>query len=202
MRRNDTTNRSRRHGSVREAAVAWLLLLLSAVAAPAAVAQESATGPDQGAGEGRLLGRVVEASSGNPIPSAEVQVAGGPSTVTDLNGRFIFRSIPAGVVDVTVQALGHASKTVRGVRVSVGEMTTLDISLQEQAITLDAIRVTAEREQGSTSYLLDERRTADGMVESVGSQEIGRRPDSDAADVAQRMAGVTVAEVRLRAGPL
>lgn len=140
------------------------------------------------------MGRVVDASTGEPISSAQVQVVDGPSTVTDLNGRFIFRSIPSGVVDVTVQALGHATKTVTGVRVSADAITTLDISLEEQAIALDAIRVTAEREQGSISYLLDARRTADGMVESVGSQEIGRRPDSDAADVAQRMAGVTVAD--------
>lgn len=194
MRMNNTKNRSRWHGAVREAGCAGLFLMVLAIAASPAVALQSPMEPDHGAGQGRLLGRVVEASTGNPVPSAQVQVEGGPSTVTDLNGRFIFRSIPPGVVDVTVQALGHASKTVTGVRVVVDEMTTLDISLEEQAITLDAIRVTAERERGSTSYLLDERRTADGMVESVGSQEIGRRPDSDAADVAQRMAGVTVAD--------
>lgn len=143
---------------------------------------------------GRILGRVVEAATGEPIAQAHVAIEGGPSTLTDLNGRFMFRGLAAGPVNLTVQTLGYASKTVTGVEVPANDVVSVDITMESQAIELDEIRVSAERERGSTVYLLDERRTSDAMVEAVGSEQISRQPDSDAADVAQRLTGVTVSE--------
>ncbi|MFO7895297.1 MAG: TonB-dependent receptor [Longimicrobiales bacterium] len=143
---------------------------------------------------GRVLGRVIEASTGELIPQAEVAALGGPSTLSDLNGRFMLSAVPAGVVNITVQALGYASKTVTAVEVQARDVVTLDITLTSQAIELAEVRVSAARERGSTTYLLDERRRSDAMVEAVGSEEIGRRPDSDAADVAKRLTGVTVTD--------
>ena len=150
-----------------------------------------------GAGEtGRILGRVVEQSTGEPVAQAEVAVRGGPATLSDLNGRFVLTSVPAGTVDLTVQALGYGSKTVTGVEVPAGDVVQLDITVESRAIQMEEIRVSAERERGSTVYLLDERRTSDAMVEAVGSEQISRQPSSDAADVAQRMTGVTVSDGR------
>ena len=148
----------------------------------------------QAAESGRLLGKVVDGGTGEAVPHAEIVVEGGPSTLTDLNGRFIFSAIPAGSHTLVVQALGYAEKTVTDVTVPAGDVATLNISVASQAIQVEGVRVSAERERGSTAYLLDERRSSDAMVEAVGAQEIGRRPDSDAADVAQRMTGVTVSE--------
>ena len=161
-----------------------------AAAQAAGVGFDSTVEPETG----RLLGKVIQSVNAEPVPQAHVSVEGGPSALTDLNGRFLFRSIPAGVVNVTVQALGYGEKIVTGVEVVAGELTNLDIAVEEQAIEVEGIRVSAEREQGSTAFLLNERRAVDAMVEAVGSQEISRRPDSDAADVAQRMTGVTVSD--------
>ncbi|MGK7310757.1 MAG: TonB-dependent receptor domain-containing protein [Candidatus Longimicrobiales bacterium M2_2A_002] len=150
-----------------------------------------------GAGKtGRILGRVVEQSTGERVAQAEVAVRGGPATLTDLNGRFVLTSVPAGTVALTVQALAYGSKTVTGVEVPAGGVVQLDIAVESRAIQMEEIRVSAERERGSTVYLLDERRTSNAMVEAVGSEQISRQPSSDAADVAQRMTGVTVSDGR------
>lgn len=163
----------------------WVVLVALLAAAGSVTAQE---------GTGRIFGRVVEASTGSPVAHAQVSVVGGAGMLSDLNGRFILGQVAAGVVDVSVQALGYAQKTVAGVDVAAGEVVHLDIAMASQAIEVEGVRVSVERERGSTAYLLDERRTADAMVEAVGSAEISRRPDSDAADVARRMTGVTVAD--------
>lgn len=161
-----------------------ILLLLTPLSS---TAQEAATG--------RVIGRVINASSAAPVAQAQVFVAGtNVGTLSDLNGRYVMGAVPAGSVDITVQNIGFATKTVTGVVVTAGEVTTLDISIEESAVEIVGLTVSAEREAGSSANLLDQRRTAPSLVEAVGAAEISRRPDSDAADVAKRMTGVTVAE--------
>jgi hypothetical protein len=165
-----------------------LVLVAAALSLPlAATAQEGATG--------RLIGRVLEASTGRALSGAQVYVNDGVvGTLTDLNGRFVLNNVPAGTVEVTAQILGYATKSVTGVDVAPDGVETLDITVEETAVEVEGIVVEASRERGSQAFLLDERRTAAAVVEGVGSVEIGRRPDSDAAEVAQRLTGVTVSE--------
>jgi hypothetical protein len=170
------------------------VLALVGLSAPGSAQSSPVAGSDRQEATGRILGRILQASSAKPVTNAHVAIDGGRSTLSDLNGRFILQSVPAGTVDLTVQALGYATKTVTGVEVPESDVVSLDITLEEQAIEVEGIRVSAERERGSNAFLLEERRTADAMIDAVGSMEISWRPDSDAADVAQRMTGVTVSD--------
>ena len=139
MRTSRPCYRHRRRRAGRAAASASVALILSAFGSIGLTAQSTETG--------RVLGRVLEKSTGEPVSQAEVAVDGGPSTLTDLNGRFMLAAVPAGTVDITVQALGYASKTVTGVAAPTGELTTLDITVESQAIALEGIRVSAERDR-------------------------------------------------------
>jgi len=102
--------------------------------------------------------------------------------------------VPTGTVSLTAQSLGYGTKTVTDLEVPADEVVAFNITLEQQAVAIAGITVSAEFEAGSASALLDERRTSVAAVEAVGAQEISRRPDSDAAAVAKRMTGVTVAE--------
>ena len=162
--------------------IAWLLVF-----GPVSAAAQQNTG--------RIIGRVVDAGSARALVGAQVFVNDGiVGTLSDLNGRYVLTGVPVGQVDVTVTQLGYGTKTVTGVSVTGDEVTALDITLEEAAVEIEGLTVSAEREAGSTASLLDERRTSSAMVEAVGAQEIARRPDSDAAEVAQRMTGVTVTD--------
>lgn len=143
---------------------------------------------------GRVIGRVLDAATAAPLSSAQVFIAGGTvGALTDLNGRYVLSGVPQGTVDITVQLIGYGTKTVTGIQVG-SDVVTLDITLEEAAVELEGITISAERERGSQAFLLDSRRTSTSLVEAVGAADISRRPDSDAADVAQRLTGVTVAE--------
>jgi hypothetical protein len=166
--------------------IVWALALVSCVA-PMHLAAQSVTG--------RIIGRVLEASTAKPVVGAQVFVESTSiGVLTDLNGRYVLSGVPAGPAAVTVSSLGYGTKTVTGVEVSASAITTLDITLEQSAVEIQGITIDAEREQGSNAFLLDQRRTAASMVEAVGAAEISRRPDADAADVAKRLTGVTVAE--------
>lgn len=144
---------------------------------------------------GRILGRIVDAASGRTLSGAQVYVDDGVvGALSDLDGRYVIGRVPLGTVEVTAQLLGYGTKTVTGVLVAADAPTVLDITLAETAVQLEGIVIEATRERGSQAFLLDQRRTSSAMVEAVGSAEIARRPDSDAADVAQRLTGVTVTD--------
>ncbi|MFW6084588.1 MAG: carboxypeptidase regulatory-like domain-containing protein, partial [Gemmatimonadota bacterium] len=165
------------------------ITLILALAFPASL------GAQEARETGRVIGKVIDASSGAPVSTARISVEGtGVGVLSDLNGRFHLAGVPAGVRSVRAEVLGYGPKIITGVDVRAGETTTLDISLESSAIELEAIAVTARLEAGATSRLLDEQRTSIAMVEAVGSQEISKSPDSDAAEVAGRVSGVTVAE--------
>mgnify|MGYP001153476139 CR=1 FL=1 len=109
---------------------------------------------------GRILGRVVEAATGEPLAQARVAIEGGPSTLTDLNGRIMFRGIGAGPVNLTVQTLGYASKTVTDVAVPAGDVVMLDVAQESQAIEVE----------GSGS-----RRSGSGAARCTSWTSAGRR---------------------------
>lgn len=149
------------------------------------------------ASSGDVTGRVVNTETGEPVPLAQVMLDGTErGVVTDLDGRYVMRDVPAGVVTLAAQSLGFGQKRVTEVTVESGGTTILDITLEPVALELEAITVTAEAEAGATAAVLNVRRNSQVMLDAIGSQQISRLPASDAADVALRMPGVTVAEGR------
>ena len=152
-----------------------------------------AQGPD--AKDGRIVGRIVDESTAQPLSGVQVYLPGTElGTLTDMNGRYLIMKVPPGSHDLVAEMLGFAQKTVTGVQVDEGATVALDISIAPQAIEMEAITVSAEREQGSTAFLMDERASSVSMKDAVGAAEIRRSPDSDAAEVAKRMTGVTVSD--------
>ncbi|MEJ2482051.1 MAG: TonB-dependent receptor, partial [Gemmatimonadota bacterium] len=146
---------------------------------------------------GRIVGKVIDASSGRAISTVQVAIVEtGQMVLTDLEGRYFLDKVPAGVYEVRASVLGYGPKSVTQVRILSGETTPLDISLAQTAIEIEAITVTATMETGSTASLLDKQKNAAAVTEAVGEQEIARSPDSDAAEVASRVSAVTVAEGR------
>ncbi|MDP3909892.1 MAG: carboxypeptidase regulatory-like domain-containing protein [Gemmatimonadales bacterium] len=144
-------------------------------------------------GTGRIVGRALDASSGQPIPSAQVTVEGTAITaLTDWSGRYTLDGVPAGIWTVSARTIGYAPKTVTEVLVPEGGAVGLDITLTAAAIQVTAVEVTAQEERGSVARALNEQRNASGIINAVSAEQIRRSPDSDAGQVMQRVSGVTV----------
>lgn len=168
----------------RSTLVAAFLILTSGAAAGA-----------QATSDGRIVGRVVSAQNGEPLSNAQVYIPDtGVGTLSSLDGRFVLRSVPAGTVELRVDLLGFASKTVTGVQVQTGQTVTLDVSLEPEAIALDALVVTAEAERGNTVALITERQKAPVVVDAIGADQIARSPDGDAAAALRRVPGLSVVD--------
>lgn len=144
----------------------YLLLLLALLAAPAGLAQS-----------GALVGRVVDADSELPLPTATVAlyaVAGADTTFvtgasSNLDGVFRVANVAAGTYAVNVSFVGYDAESLADVAVGPGETDLGTIGLAPSAAALDEVRVTAERTQVQTRIDRTVYDTADDPVAEGGT---------------------------------
>jgi hypothetical protein len=143
---------------------------------------------------GRLVGKVVDGDAKLPIGGARIEVVGSSTLRTNSNvdGRYVLRNIPAGVVTLKVSMIGYAPTTVTGIRITADSVSEQDISLGSLTVELQELTVTAAVAQGSVNAALDEQRNSIAIVNAVSSEQIARSPDGDAAAAVQRVSGATV----------
>lgn len=135
--------------------------------------------------EGRITGRVVDASTLQPIPNASIVVDGTYlGMLTNANGAFLLQQIPVGPQRVTASLIGYAPQTLE-VTVSAEETAVLDFSLQAQAVALEEVVV--------TGYGTQRRLAITGAVATVQADEANVGVVTDANDLMEgRVAGLTV----------
>jgi TonB-dependent starch-binding outer membrane protein SusC len=138
-------------------------------------------------GGGTITGRVTGADTGQPIASATVTVEGASlRAVTDGQGRYTIRSVPAGNYTVSASTLGRESAR-RTTTVAADQTVTLDFTLASRAIALEGIVASATGEQQRA------REVGSSVAQIDVAEDVPLAATNDLAQVLQgRAAGVTV----------
>lgn len=143
------------------------LTVLSLASSAAPLAGQTATG------------RVTIAGTGQPARGAWMALldsldAQRHAILTDTAGRFLLRAPAFGSYRVRAQLIGHADAISGTITLGPGAIVTLDLSLEERALPLEAITVEAERlceatpEAGAAAILWEEIRKALDAVRQTG----------------------------------
>lgn len=128
----------------------------------------------KGVAQSVITGQVVAASDNAPLPGVTVALKGQPiGTVTDADGRFSITAAPSDVLVFTF--IGMETKEI-----TVGNSTTLSISLAESMESLEEVVVVGYGEQKKTNLT--------GAVSSVDTKVLESRP---IADVGRGLQGTT-----------
>ena len=168
--------------------ISHVVCLLLAVSTSLTAQNPVATSPT-----GRIVGRIVDSQSGQGVAHVAVQVVGTRlGTVSGVEGRYTITNVPAGTITLQARLIGYTPKTVTGIMLSANKSLEQTITLVQSAAVLSATVVTAEAQRGSTAEALNAQRTAIGIVSAVTVEQISKSPDSDAAQAAQRVSGVTL----------
>ena len=94
---------------------------------------------------GKIQGRVVSAA-GQPIASAQVTVDGtNLGNITNDDGFYFVNQVPAGLHTVRAQSIGYRTVALTEQRVLAGQTATLNFTLEQAAVELEALVVTGER---------------------------------------------------------
>jgi TonB-linked SusC/RagA family outer membrane protein len=112
-------------------------LLAGVLCATAGLTQTAA------AQQGSLLVKVVDANSGAPVEQAQTFIVGTTTGgITNAEGRFLFRVLPAGVRVVRVVRVGYAEQK-KQLEIHSGQQAEVEFRMQQLALSIDPVVVTA-----------------------------------------------------------
>ncbi len=140
-----------------------------------------------------LVGRIVDAASGEPLIAAVVKFPElARYAFAGLDGQFTFSDFPAGTWEVIVEQLGyHASESA----LDLAAGAELFVRLRPDPIALEGLTVRSR----SQRLLADRRRRTPFRIVTLGSREFAEAVDPNPAIVLKRLARAPVVECSYRA---
>jgi len=132
---------------------------------------------------GKLRGTITDASSKEPLVSANVVLKGTSlGAASDIDGNYTIINIPPGVYSVSISIIGYRKIQINDVRVDVDLTTNQDASLQQESVELETMIITAERPLV--------RKDNTGSLSTVSADQIKNLPVQTITDVLRLDAGI------------
>lgn len=139
---------------------------------------------------GAIAGTVVDSARREPLNGAKVTVRGTSlETTTNALGEFRLAAVPSGAETVEVEYLGYAAASY-DVSVTAGEAAAVNAVLQP--VLRESIDVSDGPILQGQARALNLQKNDLTVVNIVSSSQIGRFPDPNAAEAAQRIPGITI----------
>jgi outer membrane receptor protein involved in Fe transport len=136
---------------------------------------------------GKIAGRVVDASTGQPLPGANLIIDGTAlGASADREGYYFMVQVPVGTYSVTARFMGYKTVTIEEVRSIQDLTTTVNFRLEQTDIKLPGVVVTAERPMVQPDVT--------STMHIVSTEEIQIQPIRSVTDVVERQAGSAVSE--------
>lgn len=146
---------------------------------------------------GTLVGSVIDGETKELLIGATVRVPqANTGAQSDFNGFYTVRNLEPGNYTCVVSYLGYEDVTITDIEIKPGQNTTLDIVLSTNSLVMNEVTIVEYRKTNTVSAVLLEVRQAKQVVSGVSSQQIQKSQDNNAAQVLQRVPGITIAESR------
>lgn len=143
--------------------------------------------------EGTLRGTIKDAKTKEDIIGATILVQGiNKGAATDINGFFSFAKLPVGSYSLKISYVGYDSKIYEGVKVEAGQVTDLNLDIQETSSTLAEVKVVAQRLTNTEVSVISEIKASQLVVSGISAAQITKTLDRTAAEVVKRVPGVTI----------
>jgi len=143
---------------------------------------------------GKISGRVIDKNTGEPLPGAQVMITGKWNEgnlemlssprggVADANGYYFIINIPPGEYEVKVMMIGYRKAVIKRVEVNSNSTVTLNFEMEEEAINVDEVVVTATKASVKKAQTSSKR--------NIGASEISVLPTESVGGVVNMQAGV------------
>ncbi|MEW6538374.1 MAG: TonB-dependent receptor [Pseudomonadota bacterium] len=165
-------------------------MILAPLAMPAHADVDAAAATSAAVAGDVIYGRVTNAA-GAPLPGAEVLVRGsGQRAVTNTQGEFTLPTASGSMV-LEVNYLGLPS-TSQTVVTTPGEDANVAIVLGAQSATDVADVIVTGVITDGVARSLNQQKNADGTVNVLSADAIGRYPDPNVAESLQRVQGIAI----------
>jgi TonB-dependent receptor len=169
---------------------------LAAMPGPANVAHAQAGAANVVSATGEISGVVSDAVRGGFLVGAEVRVSGiDVVAVTNSEGRFTLRAIPAGNYIVNVTYVGRPARqaivTVTGNQVAVVDVV-LGATGEDNQLIESMLVIGARPQAESEARALQLQRSSNAIINVVSADAVGQFPDQNIAAALSRLPGIAV----------
>ena len=142
---------------------------------------------------GKIAGKVLDQKTGETLVGVAVVIDGTTiGMVTDLDGQYIFENLAEGAYTIQFSYIGYGSKKIDNITVKKGETANVDAVMTDQALTIDAVTITATRKKEAVSTVLAIQKNSVTLSDVLSGESIRRSPDRNVGDAIKRISGVTI----------
>jgi TonB-dependent receptor len=139
-----------------------------------------------------IKGNIHDQVSNDGLPGADVSIINTKyKKVADDKGNFELSQLPPGEYDLVVTIIGYTTYH-RHITLTAGQSMRLYIAMVPDTKSLSEVTVFGRADREKETGSRDRERSAANMINVISSQAMVRSPDINAANVLQRMSGVTI----------
>ncbi|HEY9166581.1 MAG TPA: carboxypeptidase-like regulatory domain-containing protein [Candidatus Kryptonia bacterium] len=139
---------------------------------------------------GRITGKVTDASTGDALPGATVQLVGtSMGAATDLEGKYTISNVPAGSYTLQASYIGCNTQMIK---IELKEDQQLEKNIQLVAVGVTAKEVVVAAQASGQNAAINQQLTSSNVVNVVSAARIQELPDANAAESVGRLPGISL----------
>ncbi len=144
------------------------------------------------ADEGYVRGKVIDDETGETLIGVTVAVVGTTmGTTTDFDGNYSLE-LEQGTYDIRISCVSYQAQTFEEVDVKAGEVKIVNACLSEEVTHLKEVVVKAKAVRNTEAAIQVMQKNSASMLDGIGSIQISRLGDDNAASALKRVTGVSV----------
>jgi len=141
---------------------------------------------------GTIKGKISDSKTKGPLAGAYIHLEHTSTGVAaDAEGFYTLVNVTPGHYKIEIEYIGY-EECKKEITVSSNQTLTLDISLETNAKKLKAVSITGKLDLETDAASRSNERNSDNIKNVVSAQAIAKSPDINAANVLQRLSGVTI----------
>ncbi len=142
-----------------------------------------------------ISGRVTDAKTSEPIIGAAVFIVGTTKgTSTDIDGTFTIPNVTRGRHTLSCGTLSY--KSVERAIDLQRNLTDVNFSLEEDAVTMDEIVVSGQRRSNTETAMVGTVKASLQVTSGISAAQIAKSPDRNASEAVRRIPGITIIDDR------
>lgn len=146
---------------------------------------------------GSISGTITDAKTGEAIIGANVVIQGTQvGAPTDIEGKFVILNLKPGTYNLAVSYVTYKTHIIPDVVVESGKKTDIQVAMVEESTELNEVVVSGTREINTDYSLISAIRESKLVVSGISAEQIAKLPDRDAAQIMQRVPGITIVDNR------
>lgn len=129
----------------------------------------------QAATTGKIIGRIMDDSTGEPVIQANVVVGNKQwGAASDLNGEFIIINLPPGLYEVKISCLNYHDQTIKDVYIASDLTTELNIKLTPAVMEMPDVVVIYKKPQVELGQSTKEHRFDKEKLENLRPEDVSK----------------------------